>query len=138
LYFFYTGGGVKTNPQQGIPMAIGLATVRLDRFAGLGNWRSRRVGMVVTKPVLATQPHLEVNVDLLEAAPLQVAVVAAGGAPLPGFGFDECVMHYDPQKVYTRVQWKDRADLSSLVGQPIQLAFRVATALLYSYRFSAG
>ncbi|MBI3864847.1 MAG: hypothetical protein HY290_23470 [Planctomycetia bacterium] len=136
LYIFYTGGGVKTNSQQGIPMSIGLATVRLDRFAGLGNWRSRRVGRIVTRPVMATHPHLDVNVDLLEAAPLQVAVVAADSTPLPGFSFDDCVMQYDRKNVYTRVRWKNRADLSSLAGNPIQLAFRVETAMLYSYRFS--
>ncbi len=136
LHIYYTGGGVKTNPKQGIPMSIGLATLRLDRFAGLGNWRSRRVGMVVTKPVMATHPHLDVNIELLEATPLQVAVVDAEGTPLPGFGFDECQMNYDPRQVYTRVRWKQRADLTSLQGQPIRLAFRVATALLYSYRFS--
>lgn len=136
LHIFYTGGGVKTNPKQGIPMSIGLATLRLDRFAGLGNWRSRRVGSVVTKPVTATHPHLDVNVELLEATPLQVAVVDAEGTPLPGFGFDECQMNYDPRQVYTRIRWKQRADLTSLQGQPIRLAFRVTTALLYSYRFS--
>ncbi|MFN0051308.1 MAG: hypothetical protein ACKV0T_03905 [Planctomycetales bacterium] len=138
LYIFYTGGGVKTNPQQGIPMSIGLATVRLDRFAGLGNWRSRRVGMVVTKPVTVTHPHLDVNVELLEATPLQVAIVASDGTPLPGFNFEESVMQYDSKNVYTRVHWKDRADLSSQTGQSIQLAFRVATAMLYSYRFSGA
>jgi hypothetical protein len=55
---------------------------------------------------------------------------------LPGFGFDECQMNYDPRQVYTRVRWKQHADLASLQGQPIRLSFRVATALLYSYRFS--
>ena len=117
-------------------MSIGLATLRLDRFAGLGNWRSRRVGTVVTRPVTATHPHLDVNVELLEATPLQVAVVDADGTPLPGFGFDECQMNYDPRQVYTRVRWKQHTDLASLQGQPIRLSFRVATALLYSYRFS--
>jgi hypothetical protein len=77
-----------------------------------------------------------VNVELLEATPLQVAVVDADGTPLPGFGFDECQMNYDPRQVYTRVRWKQHADLASLQGQPIRLSFRVATALLYSYRFS--
>lgn len=37
---------------------------------------------------------------------------------------------------YTRARWKQRADLTSQQGKPIRLAFRVATALLYSYRFS--
>lgn len=45
-------------------------------------------------------------------------------------------MNYDSQQVYTRVRWKRLADLTSLQGQPIRLAFRVATALLYGYRFS--
>ncbi len=58
------------------------------------------------------------------------------GTPLPAFGFDECQMNYDPRQVYTRVRWKRHPDLTSLQGQPIRLAFRVATALLYSYRFS--
>ena len=35
-------------------MAIGLATVRLDRFAALASWRAAVAGVVITKPVEET------------------------------------------------------------------------------------
>ncbi|MEX1231155.1 MAG: hypothetical protein WEB58_12995 [Planctomycetaceae bacterium] len=138
LYIFYTGGGVKTNPKKGIPMSIGLATVRLDRFAGLGNWRSRRVGTIVTKPMKVTQPFLDVNVELLEAAPLKVALTDAEGTVIPGFGLDECEMTYDPASVYTRISWTNHKNLDTLIGREVKLNFQVETAMLYIWRFAAG
>ena len=64
LMIHYTGAGTKTHPERGLPMSMGLATIGLDRFAGLGQWRNLPPGQVVTKPLKLTRKHLAVNVDL--------------------------------------------------------------------------
>lgn len=135
LYIFYTGGGAKKDPNKGIPMAIGLATLRLDRFVALASWRNAAVGRVVTKPRKITRPALEINVESFELHPLRVAVTTADGKELPGFGFDDCRIEYDAKRTYTSVRWKAHADLRSLRGQRVKLQFEIKGAALYSYRF---
>jgi hypothetical protein len=64
-------------------MSISVATIGLDRFAGLANWRGRTAGKVVTKPLPITRTRLEINLEALEAIPPRVALLAEDGSPLP-------------------------------------------------------
>jgi hypothetical protein len=138
LYIFYTGGGTKTDPKKAIPMAIGVATIGLDRFAALANWRSRAPGRVLTRLVEVARPHLEVNVELFEGNPVRVALRSAEGAVLPGYDYDACQSDYDTGRTYTPVRWKSKADLGELRGRKVKLDFEIKGAALYSYRFSGG
>lgn len=138
LYIFYTGAGSKTDPKKGIPMAIGLATLKLDRFAALASWRAAKPGRVLTKPLRLARPRLEVNVESFELQPIRVAVVDEAGKALPGFGLEDSQVTYDGGKVYSPVRWKGGADLSGLVGRRVKLHFEVRGAALYGYRFVAG
>jgi hypothetical protein len=135
LFIFYTGGGVKTNPKKGVPMSIGVATIGLDRFAGLANWRSSEGGKVITRPLVVTRGRLEVNVESLELAPVRVAVCTQDGAAIAGYDFADCQVDYQPDRTYSPVRWRDKKDLSELVGQTVQLQFEIKGAVLYSYRF---
>jgi len=135
VHIFYTGGGAKADPKKGIPMSIGLATVGRDRFAGMAHWRGKDPGRLSTKPFEVKRLRLEVNAELLELAPVRVAVVGADGSALPGYGFDDC-RPGEPAGVYTPVRWKDKADLSELKGKNVALRFEVRGAVLYGYRLS--
>jgi hypothetical protein len=135
LYIFYTGGGVKTDPKKGIPMAIGLATITLDRFAGLANWRPRTPGRLVTKPIEVTRPRLEINVESFELLPQRVALSGADGSMLPGYGLDNCQVEYDAARVYTPVRWKGKESLKELQGKKVKLHVEIKGAALYGVRF---
>jgi hypothetical protein len=135
LYLFYTGGGAKTDPRQGIPMSIGLATLRLDRFCALASWRTRTAGLIVTRPFEVKRPQLEVNLESFESTPLRVAVSTPDGDVLPGFGFDDCRVIIDTRKVHSRVDWKVRPNLSELRGRQVKLHFEIKGSAFYSYRF---
>jgi hypothetical protein len=76
------------------------------------------------------------NVELIEAIPVQVAISSADGKIREGYGFDDCEMEYDPDRIYTSVRWKDKADLRELRGQTVKLHFKIKGAALYSYRFT--
>ncbi|MBW3540719.1 MAG: hypothetical protein KY476_10645 [Planctomycetes bacterium] len=71
LYIFYTGGGAKIDPKRGIPMSIGLATIGVDRFAGLASWRfaGGTPGRLVTRPITVSHAGLEINVGIPGAHP---------------------------------------------------------------------
>ena len=135
LLFHYTGGGRKQHAHRGIPMAMGLATIGLDRFAGLGQWRNLPPGLVQTKPQQLTRKHLAVNVEYLEHTPLRVAIVGPDGSAFPGYSLDDSTIPVDTQRLYSLARWKNKADLSELVGQKIAIQFEIRGAVVYSYRF---
>ena len=135
LYIFYTGGGTSHHPRRGMPMSMGLATLKLDRFAGLAQWRYNGAGRVTTKPLQIPHPHLAVNVEYFEQAPVRVAVTRPDGTPIPGYRADESHIPVDINRVYSFAQWKDKKDLRELVGQTVAIQFFVSGAALYSYRF---
>jgi hypothetical protein len=129
LYIFYTGGSAKTNPKKGVPMAIGVATIGLDRFAGLANWRGREGGRVVTRPLAVSRCELEVNVESLELTPVRVAVSAEDGSPLTGFDLADCQVDYRADRIYSPVRWNGK-DLSALVGQTVRLTIEIKGGIL--------
>ncbi len=135
LYIFYTGAGARNHPRRGMPMAMGLATLKLDRFAGLAQWRYKGAGSVVTKPLQIPHPHLAVNVDCYEYEPIRVAVTRPDGTPIPGYSANESAIPVDREHVYSFACWNNKKDLSELVGQTVALQFFVSGAALYSYRF---
>jgi len=137
LFIFYTGGGAKTDPKKGIPMSIGAATVGLDRFAALANWRSHTVGRIVTKVLSVPRPQLEINAELLEYKPVRVALASPDGGILPGYTLDDCHANYEPGRLYTPVRWKDKPDVGELVGRPVRLHIEVAGAAIWGFRFTA-
>jgi hypothetical protein len=134
LFIFYTGGGARKNPNQGIPMAIGVATIGVDRFAGLACWRGKPEGRVVTKPLVATRPQLEVNIESLELKPIRIALASEDGAVIPGYDFADSQIEVGPSSIYTPVRWKERADLSELRGRKIRLMFEISGGILYGFR----
>jgi hypothetical protein len=136
LQIFYTGGGAKADPKKGIPMSIGLATIGLDRFAGMGNWRGGSPGRLATKPLEVSGQRLEINVESLEHLPVRVAVSEPGGAMLPGYSLEESDVPVQRERIYTPVRWKARPDLSELRGKTVSLHFEVRGAILYGYRLA--
>src|SRR5688572_12684757 len=112
LLFFYTGGGVRTDVNCGVPMSIGLASLTLDRFATLASWRGGEPGRVVTKPLVIPGGHLEINVELLELLPPRVAIATPDGRALPGYGLEESQLDHRPDRPRSRVTWKTKPDLS--------------------------
>jgi hypothetical protein len=138
LYIFYTGGGAKTDAREGMPMSIGLATIRLDRFAALATWRSKKPGLVITKPFKLERSQLEVNVESFDRGPIRIGVTDADGNTIPGYSLDDCRTSYDSAKIYTRIRWADKLDLRELHGHRVKLQFEITGAALYSYHFTEG
>jgi hypothetical protein len=136
LYIFYTGAGVRRNPRQGVPMAIGVATIGADRFVALANWRPHAAGRLVTKPVTVTGARLELNVELYETNPPRVALTAEDGSALSGYSMEECQVEAQYDRIYTPVRWKAKASVAELVGRKVRLEVAIHGAALYAYRFT--
>ena len=135
LYIFYSGASRRLHPKQGISMSMGLATIGLDRFVGLAQWRNLPPGKVVTRPLVVPHPHLAINLEHIEHKPLRVAVTTPDGNVIPGYSLEESQIDVELEQIYSWARWREKKDLSELVGQQIALHIEVNGGVLYSYRF---
>ena len=91
-------------------------------------------GELWTKPVRFTGRRLELNYSTGAGGSVRVELRNRFGQPLPGFTLDDASELYG-DKIAEAYVWKDRADVSSAEGEPVQLRFALKDADLYSYRF---
>lgn len=144
LFIYYTGAGSmckgSTPDQPGEPMAIGVASIRLDRFAGLAHthapYNIGEPGQLLMRPMQVTQPHLEVNVMPMLRGELQLSIQRIDGTPYDGFDFEDCQIDAYQNTTRNPVRWKDKIDMSELIGQTVYLYFRVNGCVFYSFRFA--
>lgn len=138
LYIYYTGAGIRVNQNRAIPMAIGVVTIPLDRFAGMACWRGS-AGKLVTKPVAVSGRHLQVNMEVLDLdsseSPPRVALLWPDGTEIPGYSWDDCRVTVDFNRVLTPIRWAEKPDLSELQNKQVVLKFELPGAVLYSFRF---
>ena len=90
-------------------------------------------GELLTKPILFTGSELVLNFSTSAAGGVQVEILKAGGAPIPGFTLADCEVAYG-DTIEHGVKWKG-GDLKALAGQPVQLRFVLNESDVYSYRF---
>lgn len=94
-------------------------------------------GHCTTAPVRVTEPRLLLNVDTGALGGLRVALLDAQGKALPGFSADDCLpLHANATGA--AVRWKERAELTGLVGQEVRLAFSGSRTRLFSFTFAAA
>jgi hypothetical protein len=139
LFIYYTGSGIRKDQNRGIPMSIGVATIPVDRFAGMACWRGP-AGMLTTTPVVVSDQRLELNVEVLDLDssenPPRVALTWPDGSEIPGFGFDDCRLSVDFDRIYTPVEWAGKTDLSELRDKEAVLHIELPGAVLYGFRFT--
>ena len=135
LHVYYTSIGVRPHPEIDGPMAIGLATIGVDRFAGLANSRGP-AGELLTKPIRIDKPKLTLNVEELRIGDVRAAVRSPDGSFIGGYEHEDSQIDFRSDPFRCEVRWSSKSDLSELLGQTVWLHFQIAGATLYSYRFS--
>ena len=109
--------------------------LRTDGFASVSApWTG---GEMVTKPCTFDGKLLEINYRTGASGFVRVEVRDAAGAPIPGYGLDDCPEIIGDEMART-VAWTHGPDLSRLAGQPVRLRFVMKDADLYSIRFTTG
>ena len=104
--------------------------IRKDGFCALEGFGMN--SFVYTKGFLCEGGQLRVNYDA-RIGTLTAAVTDWSGKPLEGFSFEDCIP-LTGESTDQVITWKN-ADLSSLAGQKIFIAFRLNSALLYTVSF---
>jgi hypothetical protein len=106
--------------------AIGLATLKLDRWGGL---RTGRHASLVTKPFEFNGSALTLNVDAM-GGEVRAEVLDEGGQPISPFSMSES-MPVTGDQIHHRLSWTQGGDLSSLQGRHIALRMGIANATVY-------
>jgi hypothetical protein len=151
LWFYYTGAKGRSLPYKLWPdgtvrneakltpdekadfddgwIAICLATLRLDGFVSLT--AGRNPGQVITKPFVAANDQLVLNVDVHDGGEARVEVLGDDGEPMPGFTLSDSV----PLRgagVAQVVRWRD-ANWARLNEKTIAIRIQLRSADLYSF-----
>lgn len=115
--------------------AITRATLRLDGFVSANAGHDG--AEIVTKPLVFSGDHLELNVDCSAGGHLNAELLSADGQTLPGFTLAECdrVYHNNIRKT---VSWKGKSSLAALAGQPVRLRLMMRDCKLYAIQFPAA
>lgn len=131
-------GGQDTTDPNAAPYRgqTGLATWRRDGFVSITNAARRSSGdpgFVVTKPVVFTGKHLELNAVTRDGGSIRVEVLdGETGQPLPGFELAKAKPIVGDQ-FRAEAHWAGGARLSTLNGRAVKLKFHLTGADLYSY-----
>ena len=134
LFIYYTGAGGDQEAGTPIPMAMGVARIGLDRFAGLAHVRGP-AGELATKVIQIDKPKLALNVEPLLNCEVRLAVYGTDGVVIEGYEHENSQITVDPDQLYCEARWANKADLSELMGRRAFLHFQIKGAALYSYRF---
>lgn len=120
--------------QQQIDGAVYRFVQRVDGFVSADF--AAEGGSCRTASVKIDGPRLMLNLDAGALGQLRVGLLDAKGAPISGYGADECdVVRMNSTRA--QVSWKGGGDLSALLGREVQVSFTGVRVKLFSYYFGS-
>lgn len=144
LWFYYTGFAGdperchETSPAKNgmyANAAMGIARLRRDGFASMD--AGDGIGTLTTRPLMFTRgSHLFVNADAA-GGELRVEIAAADGAPLAGFGADDCEPLRADSTLHA-VAWRGRPTLNALRDRPVRFRFHLTRGRLFAFWVSGS
>lgn len=109
-----------------------LYEMRLDGFCSLKTWG--RDGVLRTKAIVPQAGELSINVRTTAHTAIRVQMLGGETAePIPGYTWEEAVL-ISGDHLFARPRWKERADLSELVGRPVRVEIAMREAEVFAIR----
>lgn len=106
--------------------------LRTDGFASVH--AGGQPGEFLTRPIVFGGRSLSVNLSTSAAGGIRVEIQTASGAPIPGFGLEDCDVTYGDD-LDLQVSWNHNTNLAALVGQPVRLRFVMTDCDLFAFQF---
>lgn len=136
LLFFYNGRGVPLGQQKRIGR-LGVATLRLDGFAGLAVdelalRRHQLPAMLLTHPLTVQNDELQLNLAGHRGT-AKVALLDEAAQPIPGYTLEQCLPLAE-DGVRTPVRWQEQATISALHGRRVMVLVQIQAGILYAVR----
>ena len=134
-HWIYYGGanerhGVAEIFQPKREMAIGLAKLPLDRFAGLR--AGEKPGVIVTKPFKLSAPAILLNAAA-HGGEVAIDLLEADGQPIAELSGANALVLKNADEIAWRADWKS-PEVKRRVGQLVQLRFRLQHATVYGFQ----
>jgi hypothetical protein len=134
-HWIYYGGanerhGVAEIFQPKREMAIGLAKLPLDRFAGLH--ADEQPGIVVTKPFKLSAAELTLNADAKDGE-VSIDVLESDSTPITELSGANAVTLKSLDAIAWSAKWTS-PELTRRIGQMVRLRFRLHNATLYAFQ----
>jgi len=107
-------------------------TIRMDGFVSLN--APMTGGEMVTKPLTFEGKELVLNFATSAAGSVRVEIQDEAGAPIDGFGLDECPEIFGDE-IERVVTWKAGSAVGALTGRTVRLRWVLRDADVYSFRF---
>ncbi|MEX0325391.1 MAG: hypothetical protein AB3N33_04815 [Puniceicoccaceae bacterium] len=107
-------------------------TLRTDGFVSVH--AGADAGELLTKVLTFSGNQLVLNASTSAAGSIRVEIQSPEGAPLPGFGLDDC-QPFVGDAIEKAIRWGEGSDLASLAGKAVRLRFVLREADLYSLQF---
>jgi hypothetical protein len=109
-----------------------LHELRLDGFCSLKTWG--KDGRLRTKTIIPQAGELSLNLRTTKHTAVQVQLLDGdSGQPIPGYTLDEAIP-ISGDHLFARPRWRERPDLSALVGRPIRIEIALREAELFAIR----
>ena len=137
LLFFYNGrASASYDPLVQIEGKgyLGVATLRLDGFAGLtvdelAERRHQLPAMLLTQPITVQRNELLINLADHHGT-AKVALLDLAAQPIPGYELENCLPLAEGVRV--PVRWQEQATVSALAGQPVLVLVQMQAGTLYA------
>lgn len=146
LYIYYCGRARRYWAGAACTGAIGLLTIKRDRFAGLANggWFNRNCnnnvsndGEIITMPVEVTGPKLYINAKTRSVDPwgaVRTELLDENMNPIPGYTLEESVP-YRGDEIRGLMRWNNGSSVEKLLRQKVSVRFSLNMATIYAYIF---
>jgi hypothetical protein len=126
LYFYSSGRRLNDIMWDGFT-STGLATLRRDGFVSL---KAASSGFIETRNLKFDGKYFFVNADIKGS--LKVEILDSEGKVIKGFSKEDCItMNNNSTK--QKITWKNKENLSSLIGKTVRFKFYLTQGDLYSF-----
>ncbi len=106
-------------------------TIRRHGFASVH--ANAAGGEFTTRPLTFTGKNLILNYATSATGSVQVEIQDENGKPLPGYALDDMELFFGDE-LDAVVKWKNRSDISSLIGKTVRFRFVLRDADLFALR----
>jgi hypothetical protein len=111
---------------------IYVATQRVDGFISMD--AAYGGGVLTTRPLRFEGNRLCLNLHTSGSGSAKVAILDAGGTPIPGFTAADCEV-INADAIDFQVQWQKGPDVGTLAGRPVRLQLLMRNTRLYAFQF---
>ena len=130
--YFYSSGRRLNKIMWDSYTSTGLATLRRDGFVSMQ--AGKEAGYLTTEKITFDGKYLFVNADVkAKKAQLAVEVLDAEGNAIPGYTRKECIALKKTDSVKQIIIWKNKKDLSDLIGKAVRFKFYLTDGDLYAF-----